>query len=124
MRCYIAGPMRGYPLFNFPAFDAARDWLILLEWQPVSPADLDRQVGVTQFTAPDTMPENFIYDALRRDFMALCQCEAIVFLPGWESSSGAKAERFVAEQIGLKVFYMDPETGNLTAEEELVTEEV
>lgn len=22
---YIAGPMKGYPLYNFPAFDAARD---------------------------------------------------------------------------------------------------
>ena len=28
MRLYIAGPMRGIPLWNFPAFDAARDMLI------------------------------------------------------------------------------------------------
>ena len=24
---YIAGPMRGIPLWNFPAFDAARDYI-------------------------------------------------------------------------------------------------
>lgn len=120
MKIYIAGPMRNIPRLNFPAFDAARDWLIMRGWQPVSPADLDRQFGFTQFTTDDMLPARFIFDALRRDFMAICQCEAIVFLPGWEYSKGAQAERFVAEQIGLKVYFIDPDTGVLTEEAGIV----
>ena len=27
MKLYLAGPMRGLPLCNFPAFDAAAAWL-------------------------------------------------------------------------------------------------
>lgn len=107
--------MRNYAHYNYPAFDAARDWLIEKGWNPISPADLDRQVGITGFTSE--LPDGFIFDALRRDFMALCQCEAIVFLPGWESSSGAKAERFVAENIGLKMFHINPITGEIVAED-------
>src|SRR5690606_7315289 len=35
---YIAGPMRGLPLFNFPAFDAARDLAQREGFTPISPA--------------------------------------------------------------------------------------
>ena len=36
---------RGIPLFGFPAFDAARNELTAMGWEPVSPADMDREVG-------------------------------------------------------------------------------
>jgi hypothetical protein len=39
---YIAGPMRGYDKFNFPAFDAARDRFTAMKWHVISPADIDR----------------------------------------------------------------------------------
>jgi hypothetical protein len=43
-RVYIAGPMRGIPEFNFPAFDAAaRGRAMGLEI--ISPAELDRAHG-------------------------------------------------------------------------------
>lgn len=106
--------MRGFERFNFPAFDTARDWLIEKGIEAVSPADLDRAIGLSSFA--QTLPEGFIYDALRRDFMAICQCDAIVFLPGWEQSSGARAERFVGEQINLRLFHIDLVTGELTEE--------
>lgn len=61
-RAYIAGPMRGYDRFNFPAFDAAKDRLIEMGWDVVSPADLDRAVGITGYTTD--LPEGFIYQAL------------------------------------------------------------
>ena len=41
MTCYIAGPMTGYPRFNFDAFDAARDDLRSDGYDVISPADLD-----------------------------------------------------------------------------------
>ncbi len=43
---YIAGPMSGYPQYNFPAFDEARDELRENGWQVVSPADMDREHGL------------------------------------------------------------------------------
>ena len=114
MKAYIAGPMRNYDRYNFPAFDAAKDWMIEQGWDPVSPADLDRAVGITGYTTD--LPDDFIFGALRRDFKAICECDAIVFLPGWEASSGARAERFVGEQIGLSFFHIDLETGLITEE--------
>lgn len=108
MRAYIAGPMRGYERYNFPAFDTARDWMLANGWEPVNPADLDREIGVSGFT--EDLPDGFIFDALRRDFTAICTCEGMVLLPGWEKSSGARAERFVGQHIGLKFFTFDPET--------------
>lgn len=115
MRAYLAGPMRGYEQYNFPAFDRARDFLITKGWNPISPADLDRNEGITGFTTD--LPPDFIFNALRRDFMALCQCEAIVFLSGWEESEGANAEKFVAEHIGLPMYFIDTDTGELYDEE-------
>lgn len=114
MRTYIAGPMRKRKAWNFPAFDKARDLLISLGHDPVSPADLDRALGVTP--RPGKLPADFIKQALRRDFIELCKCDAIAFLPGWQNSHGACAERKVARYIGLRLFQLDPDAG--TFEEE------
>ena len=45
MRIYIAGPMRGYTLDNFPAFDEAAEYLKRCDWEVISPAELDRLGG-------------------------------------------------------------------------------
>ena len=44
---YLAGPMRGYKDYNFPAFDAARDQLVKEGWRVISPADIDRHSKTT-----------------------------------------------------------------------------
>lgn len=102
MRVYIAGPMRGYPEYNFPAFDAAAK-----EWRraghdAVNPAELDRVDGVHEFTDP--LPHDFLRDAMRRDLRAICECDAIVLLPGWEHSAGVKVELALAELLKLQIF--------------------
>ena len=106
MRIYIAGPMRDVDLFGFPSFDAARDLLISLGHDPVSPADMDRAMGFDEHSS--VLSVGFIHDALRRDFAAICTCDAIAFLPGWHQSAGAVAERHVAESIGLSCWRIDP----------------
>lgn len=107
MRVYLAGPMRGQPGCGFPAFDAARDLLIRLGHQPVSPADMDRAVG---FDGTGDPPDGFTQRAMRRDVEAILSCDAVAFLPGWESSKGARAERVVAESIGLPSYRVDATT--------------
>lgn len=99
-RVYLAGPMRGLPLYNFPAFDEARDKLVAKGVEVISPADLDREVG---FHETDEYVPGFFYAAMRRDIEAILKVDTIVLLPGWEDSAGCKIELTVAQAIGLPV---------------------
>jgi hypothetical protein len=91
---YLSGPMRGYPRFNFDAFDAAALDLRGRGWSVRSPADMDREVGFD----PDQHTEESLdwNDVVRRDVEAVIQAEGIILLPGWEKSKGATAEIAVA----------------------------
>lgn len=102
-RVYIAGPMRGVPGLNFSAFDEARDRGKSLGWSVVSPADLDRAVGINEQTDPDTLSRSTVLAFVLRDIESLINCDAIALLPGWEHSRGALAEKTVAEWVGLKI---------------------
>lgn len=101
-RAYLAGPMRGYPLWNFPAFDHAAAWLRRGGWQIVNPAELDRATGFSEHTTE--LPDGFIHEAMRRDIEALLNVEAIVLLPGWRDSVGAQMEVGIAEALGLAIY--------------------
>lgn len=106
-RIYIAGPMRGRPMFNFPAFDAAKEFLEKFGWEVVSPADLDRAEGFDPCKAEGqytTVDQAFMEKARKRDLDALQTCDAIYMLRGWENSVGATAEHAVAEWMGIEVF--------------------
>lgn len=112
MKLYIAGPMRGVPEFNFPAFDAARSHLLTEGFEDVvSPADMDRDVGFDPSDLPDdhdwaVVPDSFsLAEAVDRDLQAIRECDAIYLLEGWEHSKGALAEKAVAEWLGLTVMY-------------------
>ena len=103
-RIYIAGPMRGIPLFNFPAFDAAAASLRSMGWEPVNPADLDRQHGFNPAT--DSVTPEFLLEAMRRDLDAITRVDAVALLPGWENSRGALAEIAVARWRGIPAFIL------------------
>jgi len=102
VRIYLAGPMRGYPEYNFPTFDYAAKRLRQAGHEVVSPAELDRAVGVHEFTT--LLPPGFMRGAMKRDLPAICDCDAIVLLPGWERSSGVGVEKYLADFLGLMVF--------------------
>ena len=113
---YLAGPMRGLPYYNFPAFDAARDTLQAKGWDVTSPADLDRAHGFDAMRLPpDTdwsrIPEGFDLPAcVRRDVDALTRCDALVFLPGdWTKSTGGKGEFAVALWARKPVYQLYPD---------------
>lgn len=95
---YIAGPMRGYKDFNFPAFDRLRDDLIIDGIDVISPADIDRVSGTaSKLQEPSTY--------IIRDMYALILLASldgsVVFLPGWTESMGAQAEYRLARWLGL-----------------------
>lgn len=112
MKIYIAGPMRGKKWFNFPDFDWAKECLVRAGWEVISPADLDREVGFDVKNLPPDTDWNDVsklgFDlkaAVQRDVAAILDCDAIFMLHGWSESRGAKAEKAVAEWLGLMVFY-------------------
>jgi hypothetical protein len=128
-RVYIAGPMRGYPNFNFPAFDAAAKRGRDLGYVVISPAELDRATGFSEQGQDgkvndrghnETVTLDFMKGAAWRDFKAIVGdrpdqfrptnegCDAVAMLPGWERSRGARAEKAIAEWVGLDI--LDAET--------------
>lgn len=99
---YIAGPMSDKPLFNFPAFDACRDELKRWGWEVISPADLDRAVGFDPATS--IVSKGFLDEAMERDIEAILRVDAMVMLPGWMDSTGAKAEYALAKWRHIPVY--------------------
>jgi len=105
VKIYLAGPMRGYPQYNFPAFDKARNTLKAAGHKVFCPAETDIVEG---FNPNEEISVEKIQQAFRRDILALLDCQAIAMLPGWEKSVGANTEVSMAEMLGLKVFFYDP----------------
>jgi hypothetical protein len=98
---YIAGPMRGYPRYNFDAFHNAEK-VLELDWNVLNPARVDEEDGFDpdhDVVTPDMM-EKFIL----RDLDMVLRVNAIAVLPGWEKSTGANAEVALAKWRGIPVY--------------------
>lgn len=99
MATYIAGPMSGLPEFNHPAFAAKAAELRAAGVDVINPAEFDAEIGLDQPWA--------VY--LRRDLVLLAErCDAVVLLPGWERSKGARLEHHVATELEMTITYPDP----------------
>lgn len=103
MKIYLAGPMTGLPRFNFDAFDHAAAVLRRLGHEVISPADMDREAGVNP-DKPETGAALDFAEVMRKDLHCILDCDAVVMLPNWEQSNGARLERTVAESTGKAVF--------------------
>jgi hypothetical protein len=109
MTIYLAGPMRGIPLFNFPAFDEAAKRGRAMGHTIISPADLDRAAGFDPASLPPghdwtTGGPTFNLDAcIRRDVDGVLASNAIAVLPGWERSSGCAAEMAIARWRSMPI---------------------
>lgn len=106
-RIYIAGPMRGYPDLNFPAFDAARDAFTQAGWVVTSPACLSRASGHTTDREHRDHQHNRACATTDTEVLLGFRAEdgdAIAMLPGWEDSTGAVAELTLARWLGLRVY--------------------
>lgn len=110
MKIYLAGPMRGLPRFNFPAFDFAALALRSEGHEVFSPAERDRTVHGDQLEQNPTGCEKMattvvgfsLREALGADVAWIsAHADAIALLPGWEKSSGANAEFALAQALGL-----------------------
>jgi len=107
MRIYIAGP--------YSAYRNAQGTILSVDYNigvaEALGAELYRK-GHTPFI-PHTMTARFertypdipkqVY--LETDLEWLELCDAVLLLPGWEKSEGAKIELERAKELGLKVYY-------------------
>ena len=100
---YIAGPMRGYPKSNFPAFYIAAKKLRKDGWTVLSPAEADKKEdGFDENTGENSKS---MQHYLRRDTQMICEATTIYLLRGWEKSEGATLEYMMAHYIGLEILY-------------------
>lgn len=116
MKVYLAGPMRGIPFFNFPAFNEAAAKLREQGHTVFNPAQRDTEMHGEQLsqsnpTGDEVLAANHhgfsLREALRDDTNFICmEADAIALLPGWEKSKGARAEKALAQALGLKVMYL------------------
>jgi len=112
MKIYIAGPMRGIAEFNFPAFFAAEELLKADGHTVFNPARRDEEAHGVGFADGNTTGDEVaaaqkgfsLREALKDDtsWIAL-NAEGIYLLPGWENSKGARAEKALADALGLDI---------------------
>ena len=103
MKVYLAGPMRGYPEYNFPAFHAAAKELRERGYKVWSPAERDEAEGFN----PKTDVAHSLKYYMRFDLPAVLDADAVVVLPGWEKSVGANLEVHVARTCSMPVLTVE-----------------
>lgn len=114
---YLAGPMTGYPQFNYPAFDAAAADLRDQGYKIVSPAELDDpDTRKWAESSPDGVHRDVVDNGgeaygkeygsfLGRDVQIVADqnCVGVICLDGWEKSRGAQLETHVARVMHKEI---------------------
>lgn len=100
-KIYIAGPMTGYPEFNFPAFFRAEYTLERQGWIVFNPANKPNEAwrldGFETGDAQAAIKGGFDFrEAYLWDLSKVIESDAVYMLKGWEASPGAVGEHAVA----------------------------
>lgn len=90
-RFYIAGPMSGLPESNYPAFHAKAAELRAAGCHVENPAE-----------NPAPHCGSWL-GYMRMAIAQMAHCDAVVMLPGWKKSRGARIEHQLASSLGLEV---------------------
>lgn len=126
-KIYLAGPMRGYPEFNFPAFFEKAAMLRGMGYEVFNPAERDEKAFGKISTPSGDLVEfakqvNLTPLEVRRNcFQAdtdwICrEADAIFLMKGWTQSKGARAEKALIEALDLEVIFdVDAETQEVIA---------
>ncbi|UDL14634.1 nucleoside deoxyribosyltransferase [Arthrobacter phage KeAlii] len=101
MQLYLAGPMTGYPRWNFDAFERGASVLRSAGFVVVSPAETDLAEGFDPDAPPELFTREHLIAALRRDTELVLASDGVALLDGWRQSKGALAERALARAAGI-----------------------
>jgi hypothetical protein len=96
MNTYIAGPMSGYPDLNSPLFRKVAAELRAAGIDVRNPAEHDHGTN-----------EGWQF-YMRHGIRLLLDCDAILLLPGWEDSQGARLEYDIACALGMRIDEYQP----------------
>ena len=88
-RIYLAGPMSGLPLYNYPAFNAAAAQLRVMGYHVENPAENPEQPSWAHY--------------MRLAIGQLVTCDMVILLPGWRKSKGARIERWLSKLLQIEV---------------------
>jgi hypothetical protein len=91
-KIYLAGPMRSLPDGGLASFTAAKQALSNRGYHVVSPLDHDKESGIDPKTA--CLPQ--LRRAIIWDLQQAAHADAVVLLPGWQQSEGARLELALA----------------------------
>lgn len=110
MKIYLAGPMRGIELYNFPAF--FKTAMMLREQGHIvfNPAERDMAEGFNPGLPLDRQVNGFkLEDVFRWDFEKVVDVDAVVILPGYKDSRGTQIELAIATTMGIKTYELRKE---------------
>lgn len=94
MKVYISLPITGHPIDEVrKKADQAKQQLSDMGHEPVSPLDV----------SPD--PDAPYAEHIGRDISALLECDAVVFLDGWQESKGCTLEHAAAKIYNKLITY-------------------
>ena len=97
---YLAGPMTGYPDFNYAAFGQIKQ---------------DLESAGVQVASPHTLPwpdshegdEELWQVMMRSALKLLLDCDGIILMRGWTNSRGALVEYNIAAALRLPSYFLD-----------------
>ena len=116
VRIYLAGPMTNQPYFNYEKFMDMEGYLSHVRgYEVFNPIRHDiKKYGMEAIQAcPNGTKEEaeavgISYKTCLRDDLCwiIDNADAIALLPGWEQSKGCRAEKALAECLGLEEVYL------------------
>lgn len=109
-KIYIAGPMSGYPNFNFDAFNNAANIFRAGGWEVFNPAEKESETlsaeSLVNGDAALAAEQGFNFrEVYTWDVNKVIEADAILMLKGWENSPGARGEHAVA--VAMQKHYPD-----------------
>lgn len=98
---YIAGPFRAESAWGVEQNIRRAEELALEVWRTGKAAAICPHTNTRFFQG--ATPDDDVW--LKGDIEILHRCDAVLLTPDWERSSGARAERKVAQEAGIPVFH-------------------
>jgi hypothetical protein len=115
MRVYLAGPMSDLPEYNADGFRKAARYAKAQGWTVFSPHDTKPSHGGQPCIGD---PATWTYHRglthtyacwLAASMAEMVRCDALLMLPGWEDSRGARIEWDHAVKRGMVIYYLPEE---------------
>lgn len=92
IKVYLAGPMTGFPHYNYTKFDEVADDLRAKGFKVVNPADISRA----------NLGQDWKF-YMKMDIPQLLKCDIVYAMDGYQFSKGASLEVHIAQTLAMPV---------------------